>query len=49
MTIFAQNNNTMHRNEVAIIIISIALAKQGYNGIGSVCQSIGVRSPAGTV
>ena len=30
----------MHRNEAAIIIISIALAKQGDNGIGSVCLSV---------
>ena len=35
----------MHRNEAAIIINRVALAKQEGNGIGSVCLSICVRSP----
>ncbi len=40
MTIFAQKNKTMHRNEAAIIINHVALAKQGDNGIGSVCPYV---------
>ena len=46
MTIFAQNNKKMHRNEAAIIINCVALAKQGGYRIGSVCLSICVWSPA---
>ena len=46
MTIFAQNNKTMHRNEAAIIISLVALAKQGDNVIGGVCLSICMHSHA---